>query len=89
MKPKMTREEAEAMIGKRTPLPQGRGAGGLNDLPKGKPAAPEDRRMGNFADPLGLKKSLRDREKAAGLKKGGMVKGCGMAKKGHGKGRMV
>lgn len=33
-------------------------------------------------DALGLKKTLRDREKAAGLKSGGMVRGTGCATKG-------
>jgi hypothetical protein len=75
-----TREEAEKLIGKRTPLPQGRGAGALNDLPL--PEEPTPKRMGNFGDPLGLKKNLRDREKAAGLKSGGTVKGCGLATRG-------
>lgn len=79
---KMTRDEAEKMVGKRTPLPSQKGAGGLNDLPKTKTPPPKDSRMGNLADPLGLKKSMRDREAAAGLKAGGMVRGTGCATKG-------
>lgn len=86
MKP--SREEAEKLVGKRTALPQQRGAGALNDLPKAAPKDDKPRSMGNLGDPLGLKKSLRDREKAAGLKSGGMVRGCGIARKGHGKGTM-
>lgn len=73
MTAKMTREQAEKMLGKRSPLPAGKGAGGLNDLPKPKKAVPKDGRMGNPADPLGLKKSMRKREEAAGLKCGGKV----------------
>jgi len=88
-----TREEAEKLIGKRTPrLGEGKPPG-PNWTPKPeeaerKPPEPErrGRRMGNLSDPLGLKKSLRDREAAAGLKSGGMVRGCGTAKKGGGKG---
>lgn len=86
MKP--SREEAEKLVGKRTTLPQQRGAGALNDLPKAASKDEKPRSMGNLGDPLGLKKSLRDREKAAGLKSGGMVRGCGVARKGHGKGTM-
>lgn len=86
MKP--SREEVEKLVGKRTALPQQRGAGALNDLPKAAPKDDKPRSMGNLGDPLGLKKSLRDREKAAGLKSGGMVRGCGVARKGHGKGTM-
>ena len=86
MKP--SREEVEKLVGKRTALPQQRGAGALNDLPKAAPKDDKPRSMGNLGDPLGLKKSLRDREKAAGLKSGGMVRGCGIARKGHGKGTM-
>ena len=33
-------------------------------------------------------KKLEDAEKQQGYKKGGMVRGCGMAARGHGKGRM-
>lgn len=79
---KLSREEAEKLIGKRTALPQQRGAGALNDLPKAAPKDDKSRSMGNLGDPLGLKKSLRDREKAAGLKSGGMVRGVGCAIKG-------
>jgi len=75
MKPN-SREDAEKLVGKRTPLPKDKGAGALNDLPKPKKDAPKGERMGNPADPLGLKKSLRKREEALGLKRGGKVKGC-------------
>ena len=80
MKP--SREEAEKLVGKRTALPQQRGAGALNDLPEVTPKDDKPRSMGNLGDPLGLKKSLRDREKAVGLKSGGMVRGTGCATKG-------
>lgn len=77
MATKMTREEAEKMVGKRTPLPAAKGAGALNDLDREKKPAPKGGSAGNLADPLGLKKSMRDREAAAGLKRGGKVKkGC-------------
>ena len=65
MKP--SREEAEKLVGKRTALPQQRGAGALNDLPKAASKDEKPRSMGNLGDPLGLKKSLRDREKRRGL----------------------
>lgn len=86
MKP--SREEAEKLVGKRTALPQQRGAGALNDLPKAAPKDDKPRSIGNLGDPLGLKKSLRDREKAAGLKSGGMVRGCGKATKGSRKAKV-
>lgn len=86
MKP--SREEVEKLVGKRTALPQQRGAGALNDLPKAAPKDDKPRSMGNLGDPLGLKKSLRDREKAAGLKSGGMVRGCGKVTKGSRKAKV-
>lgn len=86
MKP--SREEAEKLVGKRTALPQQRGAGALNDLPKAASKDEKPRSMGNLGDPLGLKKSLRDREKAAGLKSGGMVRGFGKATKGSRKAKV-
>jgi len=74
-----TREEAERMIGRRTPRPGEGKPPGPNWTPK--PAEPDrrPRSMGNPSDPLGLKKNLRDREAAAGFKSGGMVRGCGKA----------
>lgn len=73
MATKPSREEAEKLIGKRTPLPSGKGAGALNDLDRARKPPPKPERMGNPADPLGLKKSLRDREEKLGLKCGGKV----------------
>jgi hypothetical protein len=55
---------------------------------KPKPKADPKEKPKAEPDALGLKKSLKDREKAAGLKKGGMVRGCGKATKGYGKGTM-
>lgn len=68
-----SREEAEGLVGRRTPR---RGEGqspGPNWAPRPQEKAPP-KRMGNPADPLGLKKGLRDREAAAGLKNGGKVR---------------
>ena len=73
MATKPTREEAEKLVGKRTPLPTQKGAGALNDLSRDKKLPPKQDRIGNMSDPIGLKKSLRGREEAAGLKCGGKV----------------
>lgn len=88
MADKMSESLISRILGKRGSRPE-------EGKPKGpnwdeKPQKPPEKgqSMGNPSDPLGLKKSMADREKAAGLKKGGMVRGCGLARKGHGRGTM-
>ena len=52
------------------------------EKPKSDRPKPVDNR-----DFLGLRGAMKEREKAAGLKSGGMVRGCGMTKKGTRKAR--
>ncbi len=64
---------------KDTPKPAAGAASAPADEKSGKGKAPAPKKE---VDPLGLKKSLRDKEKALGLKSGGMVRGTGCATKG-------
>lgn len=57
-------------------------SGAASAAQDGKSTSPKGRDTKAEVDPLGLKKSLRDREKAAGLKSGGVVRGTGCATKG-------
>ena len=75
---KMSREEAEKMLGKRTPLPGAGEKAGPNWEKKKEEYRPTS--GGSLGDPLGLKKTLKDREK--GYTAGGKVRGCGIAKRG-------
>lgn len=75
---KLSREEAERMVGKRTPLPGSGNKPGPNWEKKKEEYRPTT--DGSLGDPLGLKKNLKDREK--GYAVGGKVRGCGAAKKG-------
>lgn len=55
------------------------------DMKEDKPSRPKPADNRDF---LGLRGAMKEREKAAGLKSGGMVRGCGAAKKGKGKGKL-
>jgi len=90
----MDRDQAEKMVGKKTPLPGAGKPAGANWAPKPAASAPSDKTgIGGLpADPLRNPKAIiADREKKAGLacggkvKKmatGGLVRGAGAAVKG-------
>ncbi len=95
---KPTREEAEALLGKRTTLPGGPKNRGTNfDLPRRSAAAEES--AADFRGVTNPKRIIEDRLRKAEagmacggkVKKyasGGSVRGCGIASKGRTKGKM-
>lgn len=81
----MDRNQAEKMVGKRTPLPGAGKPAGPNWTPKPAEAASSGKSgIGALpANPVTKPRAiLDDREKKAGLAKGGLVRGAGAAVKG-------
>lgn len=93
-----TREEAEALLGKRTALPGGPKNRGTNfDLPK--LTSTKEEPAADFRGVTNPRRVIDDRLKKAEVgmacggkvkryASGGSVRGCGIASKGHTKGKM-
>lgn len=82
---KMDRDQAEKMVGKKTPLPGAGQPAGPNWAPKPAAAASSGKSgIGALpANPVTNPRAiLDDREKKAGMAKGGLVRGAGAAVKG-------